>query len=323
MQKTISGKKCPKCSSFIKAGQAQCSVCGFDFEMKNEPAKEEPELPVTIKTGSNNIICPKCRTQNNPEFKFCKICKHPLQEVTLAKNKPAKKLRLNFNWLSAETGENFLKEEDFSNCRPYFDGCLQWEGYTFCAFKKKYKFEILVRKTGASSHSLLYKKCSHVYIEISGNQIFLGAVKMKLMGDMNPQTEQQTMVNSDKTLFVGPGESLHDNPAQKGLPRLKICEMSLKKDTVELKKRTLLGRDFLARHTDLDHEVMRKNGISNEHVYLTPLQGSRWLIEPLPNKSIFVEINEEPVVLHKDDILRLAADHQVGEFKINVMETLG
>lgn len=321
IQKTIRGKKCPKCASFIKADQPKCSVCGFDFETQDEGAKEETELPVTIKTGGNYIACPKCQTRNNPDFKFCKICKHPLGEYTLGIKKPVKKLLLNFDWLSTEKDGNLGKEEVFSDFLPYFDGCLQWQGYAFCVFKKKNKFEILCRKTDASSSALLYRKCAYPHIEVSGNDLFLGAIKIKLMGDVNSHEEQQTVVSSDKTLFVGPGQGPGENPEKKGLPRLSVCDMDLKTDTVEIAGKILLGRDFLSKNTDLDYELMRKNGVSNDHVYLTPLQGSRWLIDPLPDKTFFSEICEEPVILYKEDILRFVSDHHVGEFKIAVKES--
>lgn len=321
IQKTISGKKCPKCASFIKADQPKCSVCGFEFGTQDEGKKEETELPVTIKTGGNYVACPKCQTRNNPDFKFCKICKHPLSEYTLGIDKPVKKLLLNFDWLSTERDGHPPKEDVFKDFLPYFDGCLQWQGYAFCAYKKKNKFGILCRKTDPSTSALLYRKCAYPQLEMSGNVFFLGAIKIKLMGDVNSREEQQAVVSSEKTLFVGPGRGPGENSEKKGLPRLEICDMDLKTGTVEIGGKILLGRDFLTKHTDLDNELMRQNGVSNEHAYLTPLPGSKWLIDPLPGKTFFTEICEEPVVLYKEDIVRFAADHHVGECRITVKET--
>jgi rubredoxin len=320
MQKTIRGKKCPQCSSFIKADQDKCNVCGFVFETEEGP-ENEPELPVTIKTGSNSIVCPKCKTDNNPEFKFCKICKHPLKEVTQDEIKPGKKLRLTFDWLKSDLKEYFENELDFNDFPPYFDGCLLWEGYAFCVYQNKKEFEILARKIDTSAAALLYKKCPAANILSSGQDFFLGAVKIKLLGDINSQKELKTMVSSDKTVFVGPGESLDDHSVNTGLPRLIILDMDLKEDTIEINGKTLLGRDSLGKNTDLDFEVMRKSGVSNEHVYLTPLPGSKWLIEPLPNKPIFSEICQEPVILHNGEMLRFVSGHQVGEFKIGIKKT--
>lgn len=320
IEKTIRGKKCPQCSSFIKADQDTCSECGFKFEIKNE-TEHETELPATIKTDSNTIACPKCKTKNSVEFKFCKICKHPLKEVTLNKIKLEKKLRLRFEWLRTDAEELLEKEQDFNEFLPYFDGCLQWQGYAFCVYKNVNKFEILSRRIDASIGSILYKKYSDSTIETSGKEFFLGAVKIKILGDINAQKELKTIVSSDKTIFAGPGESLNDKSAKTGLPRLKICDMDLKEDTIEIGEKILFGRDFLSGHTDLDYEVLRKSGVSNEHVYLAPIQGAKWLIEPLANKPIFTEISEAPIILYNGDILRLVSSRHVGEFKIRIEET--
>lgn len=320
MQKTIRGKKCPQCSSFIKADQDKCNVCGFVFAAQEGP-EDEKELPVTIKTDSNSIVCPKCKTDNNPEFKFCKICKHPLKEDALDEIKPGKKFRLTCDWLKADLEEFYENEQYFNDFPPYFDGCLQWEGYAFCVYRNKREFEILARKIDPSSTVLLYKKCPAANIISSGEDFFMGAVKIKLLGDISSQTELKTMVSPVKTVFVGPGESIDDQSGKAGLPRLKILDRDLNEDTIEINGKTLVGRESLGKQTGLDYEVMRKSGVSNEHVYLTPLPGAKWLIEPLPNKPVFSEICQAPVILHNGEILRLVSDQHVGEFKIGIKKT--
>lgn len=320
MQKTIRGKKCPKCSSFIKADQDKCTVCGFEFDTNDEIVKET-ELPVTVKTEGDSIICPKCDTQNNAEFKFCKICKYPLKDAAFYKNKSGKKLQLRFEWLRNDVEEFLKKEQDFDDFLPYFDGCLVWQGYAFCVYKNGNRYEILSKKSDPDVDSILYKKYSQAFIEDSGKEFFLGAVKIKVLGDVNSRMEIKTIVSSDKTIFAGPGESLDDKSAKTGLPRLRILDMGLKEDMIEIGEKVLFGRDFLSRHTDLDYEVMRKSGVSNEHVYLTPIQGAKWLIEPLPDKPIFTEISAVPVILYNGDILRWVSSHFVGEFKITIKET--
>jgi len=318
IQKTIRGKKCPQCASFIKADQVKCSACGFDFETNDKPEQEETELPVTVLTDSGGIPCPKCKTINNAEFKFCKICKHPLKEVPLGKPGMTKKIQLTCEWLKPDTQKFFPDEQDFKEFPPYFDGCLQWQGYGFFVYKQKSKFEILCRKIDTTVDTILYKKCLDTTIAVSGKEFFLGAFKIKLMGDTDSRVEQQTVVSSDKTLFVGPGESRDDHSAKTGLPRLKICDLGLQSDTIEIGEKVLLGRDFLGKHTDLDFEIMRKSGVSNEHLFLTPLPGSGWLIEPLPGKSLFTEISEAAIILHPGDTLRLVSNDHVGEFKIGI-----
>ncbi|MCK5059298.1 MAG: hypothetical protein KAT34_21795 [Candidatus Aminicenantes bacterium] len=321
MQKTIRGKKCPQCASFIKADQAKCSVCGFDFDIKDKPKQEETELPVTVRTDSGGALCPKCKTINNAEFKFCKICKYPLQEDPFSQDKKTKKIRLTCAWLKPEARQILPDEQGFSDFLPYFDGCLQWQGYGFCVYKHKSKFEILCRKTGTTVDTVLYKKCLDTTIAASGKEFFIGAVKIKLMGDTDSRVEQQTVVSSDKTVFIGPGETQDDHSAKTGLPRLKICDPDLQPDTVEIGEKVLLGRNFLGKHTGLDYEVMRKNGVSSEHLFLTPLPGAGWLVEPLPEKPIFTEISEAAIILHPGDILRLVSKEYVGEFEIGIKES--
>ena len=321
MQKTISGKKCPQCASFVKAEEGKCSICGFDFETKEKPKQEETELPITVLTDSGGVHCPKCKTINDAEFKFCKICKHPLKEFPLDRNGTAKKIRLTCECLKSEAQQILPDEQDFSDFSPYFDGCLQWQGYGFCVYKQKSKSEILCRRINTSADTVIYKKCLNTTITVSGKEFFIGAVKIKLMGNTDPRLEQKTVISSSKTLFVGPGESQDDHSAKTGPPRLEVCDLALQSDTVEIGEKVLLGRDFLGKHTDLDYEVMRKNGISKEHLFLTPLPDTGWLIDLLPGKSVFTEINEAPIILFPGDTLRFVSKDHVGEFKIGIKES--
>lgn len=320
ISKTIKGKKCPQCSSFIKADQAKCNVCGFDFELENK-SENESEIAVTVKSESNTIVCPKCQTQNNPEFKFCKICKYPLKEMPPGRTGDTTKLQLRLEWLKTETDDFFEKELDFHKFLPYFDGCLQWQGYAFFAYKAMDNFEMLARKIEQTAEAKLYKKCQSADIETSGKEFFAGAVKIKLLGASDSDMEMQTVISSDKTVFVGPGEAADNTSAKTGTPRIRIINMGLEEDIIEIPGKTLIGRDFLAKQTTLAAETMRKSGISSEHFYLTPSPGARWLIEPLPDKPIFIEICAEPVALKSGDILRLVAGRHVGEFKIGIRET--
>ncbi len=318
--KTIKGKKCPQCSSFIKADQAKCNVCGFDFDVENK-SENESEIAVTVRSESNTITCPKCQTPNNPEFKFCKICKFPLKEMPPGKSGEAAKLQLRLEWLKTETDACFDKELDFHKFLPYFDGCLQWQGYAFFAYKTMGYFEMLARKTEQTGEAKLFKKCLYAAVETSGKEFFTGAVKIKLLGDSDSDMELQTVISSDKTVFVGPGEAADNASAKTGTPRIKIMNMGLAEDIIEIPGKTLIGRDFLAKQTKLAAETMRKSGISSEHFYLTPLPGAGWLIEPLPDKPIFIEICAAPVALKSGDILRLVAGRHVGECKIGIRET--
>ena len=51
---------------------------------------------------------------------------------------------------------------------------------------------------------------------------------------------------------------------------------------------------------------------------VTPIKGGKWLLEPSPEKPFYEEINEIPLILNENDIIRWVINNQFGEFKIMV-----
>jgi RNA polymerase subunit RPABC4/transcription elongation factor Spt4 len=82
-EKTMQGKKCPKCKSFVRDDSSGCSVCGFEWAKKTTGAQTEKveELPTAQPEKETSLpgsmACPKCGTENSSDFRYCKICKHP------------------------------------------------------------------------------------------------------------------------------------------------------------------------------------------------------------------------------------------------------
>jgi hypothetical protein len=323
-QKTIKGKRCPVCSSFMYDTDARCKVCGHVPAGKNVDTYGNPNIPASEK---GVIKCSKCGSVNSDDFKFCKICKHPLK--TEEKNRAipqegietigggSSEIFLNFEWSKVPPGFKEEKQLRFVNFSPFFDGYLQWKEYVFFVYRHLAKYEILIRKIKRSNESKLYKKCKNILIGKSGNEFYVGAVKLQLLGEAHQNEELKTIVKPTKTFFVGPGEEINGY-VKTGPPGLKVLNLSPEKEFIEIREKVLIGRSFLADQWEINEDTLRKNGISKEHMYITPLKDGDWLIEPVMDKPVFTEIGEIPQILEEGDILRCVSKDQVGEFKINI-----
>jgi RNA polymerase subunit RPABC4/transcription elongation factor Spt4 len=325
IHKTVKGKRCPVCSSFMEDRAVQCRVCGYKPGGKEDDPLGIPGIP----TGEKGVIkCSKCGSVNRNDFKFCKICKHPLKTEerdrvipqegieTISKGSSSE-LFLRFDWITVPPGYQEEKQLRFVNFSPFFDGYLQWKEYVFFVYRHLAQYEMLTRKIKRANESKLYKKCKNILIGKSGNEFYIGAVKLQLLGEAHEKEELKTIVKPTGTFFVGPGEEINGN-VKTGPPGLKVLNLSPGKEFIETREKVLIGRHFLADQWKINEDTLRKNGVSKEHMYITPLKDGDWLMEPIPGKPVFTEIGEIPQILEAGDTLRWVSTDRVGEFKIYI-----
>jgi hypothetical protein len=224
---------------------------------------------------------------------------------------------LNFEWSKVPPGFKEEKQLRFVSFSPFFDGYLQWKEYVFFVYRNLAHYEILIRKIKRANESKLYKKCENIFVGKSGNEFYLGAVKLQLLGGVHQNEELKTVAMPDKTFFIGPGEEINGY-MKTGPPGLKVLNLSTKKEFFETRERVLIGRHFLADQWEISEDILRKNGISKEHIYITHLKDGDWLMEPILDKPVFAEIGEIPQTLEEGDILRWVSKDRVGEFKIKI-----
>lgn len=68
---TFLGTRCPVCASPLKLGTSY-TVC----QPHQSTPPVDPRRPWEIQ-------CPHCQTINQEDYKFCKICKHPLEKTSV------------------------------------------------------------------------------------------------------------------------------------------------------------------------------------------------------------------------------------------------
>jgi hypothetical protein len=328
-EKTMQGKKCPKCQSFVRDDSFSCAVCGFEWAKKTtgvvadrveeqRPAQPDHEFPAT-----DTVTCPKCGTGNSGDFRYCKICKHPLQD---AMEGPAQKMgrgsgsQLSLNWKVRPSKDVSDVRLDLTGLQPFFIGYAVWNDHAFFVFSRGDGYQILVKKgnTGDSA-SMLYKKChGHVMME-SGREFYLGAVRFQIRGALSHEGADQTVMRSDKTVLRGPGEKQIPRFLS-GKPRLKILGLKPAHRDADITAATPVGRNFLVENFGLDDDELKQNGISKEHIRMTPYPNGKWLIECLADKPVFEEVSEIPLIVNPGDVLRWVDESRMGEFVIQVEE---
>ena len=310
--RTFRGKKCPKCSSFIRDDKSKCDVCGFAPEEKKNKEK----------IGIHPVICPRCNTENQPDFNFCKICKHPLEEKTViveekespilleqtkaAEHTPLSKIFLEFHWIEPPNKEdvNMLELMDF---QPFFNGYTRWDDHAFFVYQHFGVFEILLRKIESACKSVLYRRCNNRVMLKTGSVVCLGQIAFQL-------TEE--VPNSNKTIVIGPGSgATHANKSKRGL---RITNMTAERELVEIKEKCRIGRDWISQQFGLDREMLRMSGVSKEQIRITPLEHGRWQLEPMNSKNIYTAIDEAPVLLEEEETLRWVMGNQYGEFQLKI-----
>ena len=326
-EKTMQGKKCSKCHSFVGDDSSVCSVCGFEWGKKmsgTQVEKGESLHPRPQDTESQDldlIACPKCGTENSSDFKFCKICKHPLQGVAggiPGRIEQPDRLQLCLYWKVKPADDYTETRLSLNGLSPFFIGYGCWEDYAFFVYPSPDGHQILVKKADIGSSSTLFRKCPHTFMVESGREFYLGAVRFQVLGDLRAEDEDKTVMKSDKTVLRGPGEKqVHHFLA--GNPRIKIKNLESEHDSAEILEATSVGRDFVAELSGLEEEELRNSGISKEHIRITPFIGGKWLLEPQMDKPVFEEINEIPLLLKTDDTLRWVGENQMGEFEIHVV----
>jgi hypothetical protein len=326
-EKTIQGKKCPKCQSFVMEGSKACPVCGFNWEEGGEEAGDVKDVDFKIGSPEGHlsspasVTCPKCGTDNSPDFRFCKICKHPLQAVADSPGTPdrAPRFQVRLKWtLRPEEGMSDIYL-DLEEMKPYFTGNAGWNDHVFLVYSCGSGHQILARRNQVGdSSSILFKRSKGLVLADSGQKFYMGAVGFQLLGDPSHKDEVKTVMRSDKTVLRGPGEEKVPRFLN-GAPRIKIVNLNPEAGDAEITESTMVGRGLLAEHCGLDEDELRLNGISKDHFRLTPYPQGKWLVEPVPGKPLFEEISEIPVRLISGDTLRWVSDNQVGEFEIHII----
>jgi hypothetical protein len=334
-EKTIQGKPCPKCFSFVPAGAEKCGVCDFVLSGNEEKTipeynKPDPARSVTSKITSDAVItCSKCGTENHQDFRFCKICKHPLKDDQVMAVKRdespikdvAEKKQINqylyLDWITKpeqQTVEDTLSLRDFL---PYFHGYSEWQGYIFLIYQKHNMPEILIKKIKDSSFSHFYKKCSQITLIESGKIFFLGSKKFQLLGDLKENEDVKTVIKSDKTIIKGPEDS-KQNLSLKGRARLKILNQETSTPYFDIEQKTIIGTNEIADSFKINKEELGNAGISKKHVIITPLRNGKWLLEPFKDQAFYEEINEIPLTVAEHDVIRWIKNDQIGEFKLKI-----
>ncbi|MCK4836939.1 MAG: hypothetical protein KAT17_09885, partial [Candidatus Aminicenantes bacterium] len=222
---------------------------------------------------------------------------------------------LAIEWINAPEKSKTESSLSLTQFTPYFSGYTRWKDYGFFVNKLQEGYEILVKKLPVPSSSTMFKQCEGIFILESGCEFYLGAVKFQLLGDFLEDKDHKTVVKSNKTILKGPGERRRQHFFE-GQPRLKIDRITSKREFVEINEKFRLGRPQIAELFGANEDELRQNGISKEHITLTPFMGGQWILEPLPAKPVFVEINESPVILQPGKTIRWVSDDQVEEFQL-------
>jgi hypothetical protein len=310
---TFRGKRCPKCSSFIKDDKSKCEICGFAPEEKK---KDE-------QVGIHPVICPRCNAENQADFNFCKICKHPLEvktviagdkepsisfeETKTTEHTPLSKIILEFQWAITppdQVGENMIRLIDF---HPLFTGYGKWKNYAFFVYGYSNSYEVLVRRINEMDQSMLYHRCENIVLLKSGSVFCLGQLDFQLTENVN---------HSNKTAVIGPGSvPHHTNKSKRGL---RITNMSAEKEFVEINEKCRMGRDWISQQFGLDREMLRMSGVSKEQIRITPLEHGKWQLEPMNSKNIYLAIDEVPVLVEEGEALRWVSRNQYGEFQLKI-----
>jgi hypothetical protein len=334
-EKTIQGKKCPKCFSFVKDSLTACPVCGHGMNQKvpqdqetllENQQKEIPTIPVgKIAPFGNTILCSKCGTENATDFKFCKICKHPLTEQSekflTDTHKPAN-IYISIEWIRHPDKKKAESSLPLRELAPVFSGITRWKDYGFFVYRMQERYEILVKKLTSASGSILFKKCSEIFILESGREFYLGAIKFQLLGDFSDDTDNKTVVKSDKTILKGPGEKPKPHFFE-GKPRIKIERLNSKRELVEISDTFKMGRSQIAEFFGVQEDELRQSGISKEHIIVTPYRGGQWLLNPLPDKPVFLEIKDTPVVIRQGETIRWVSDGHLEECELFIHKVGG
>ena len=326
-EKTMQGKKCPQCHSFVRDDSSTCSVCGFELRKKMSSTQvEKGEIlhhrPQDTESQDLDLIaCPKCGTENSKDFRFCKICKHPLQDVAggiPGKTEQTDRLQLCLYWKVKPADDYTETRLSLNGLSPFFIGYGCWQDHAFFVYPSPDGHQILVKKADIESSSTLFRKCPHTFMVESGREFYLGAVRFQVLGDLGAADEDKTVMKSDKTVLRGPGEKqVHHFLA--GKSRIKIKNLKSEHDSAEIKEATPVGRNFVAEFSGLGEEELRNSGISKDHIRITPFIGGKWLLEPRMDKPVFEEINEIPLLLKTGDTLRWVCENKMGEFEIHVV----
>lgn len=328
--KTIQGKKCPNCFSFVKDGLDTCPVCGNkmvdrlkkkrETQVENDD-KMKPTIPAErTQSPGDAIRCSKCGTENALDARFCKICKHPLgesQEFPPAETVKPAGIAIAVQWLGEPGKEKQRTSLALEQSVPGFRGFTRWKGYGFFVFKIRGTHDILVKRTGASGDATLFKKCRDIFVLKSGCGFYLGAVKFQLLGDFQEEANSKTVIKSNKTILKGPGEKSQPRFLE-GRPRLRIEGISSTREVIEISDTCTLGRSRIAELFGANEDELRQSGVSKEHIAITPYQGGRWLLDPFPDKPVFIEIHEAPVVIPQGDVLRWVLEGQLRECQLFV-----
>jgi uncharacterized OB-fold protein len=336
MAKTITGKKCPECGSFVPTAEKQCQVCS------KEPAREKIQTQL-LPTGAEPVPvkCPKCRQECTPGAPFCLHCGSALGQgdtratkeysrkealLTATESRSRKRRFIRFDWVKMTPGYTMLNSLDLDADIALFDGYVQWEGYGFFLYQNRKKNEILIRKIDPQAAVKLFRKCEKATLVEPRTEIYIGAMGVEVIGSApkrNQKNESATIANL--THYVGPGEKRRSDDSS-ATPAsvfdsalIRFLDAASGVPHIEIREKTLIGRSFLAGKLNMKEDVLRDLGISQEHVHLTAGE-EQWLVEPVNRKPVYIEIKETPVIAREGEVFRWMFADCFGEFKLRVVE---
>lgn len=326
MEKTVLGKKCLKCASFLKENEVVCKICGFNngveekIESKLKKTQYSKELP-------NILPCPKCTAKNNLEYAFCINCGFQLKESKDIPSRTKRRSEISFKnnsenltislkWKKA----NFDLDSETSTFTAQvfkpFNGFLEWKDFFFFIYQNKGFYETIIKKKDTISTSKLFLTTNHPVIFERGMVFFIGNIQCKLSG--TTFSDKTVLRDLNKTYAIGPGEVDSLN----GQVGIEILNKEGKGQKVNISDRTLIGRDFLIDNYKYSKEQLRISGVSERHLFVTPFKNGRWLIEPLKNKFFYREILKIPLRIIDTDLIRWVDKDRMGEFFIRIEENL-
>jgi hypothetical protein len=228
--------------------------------------------------------------------------------------------QLRLNWKVKPSKDISDVRLELTGLRPFFIGYADWNDHAFFVFSTGDGYQILVKRGNAGdSGSTLYKKCYGPVMMESGREFYLGAVRFQIRGTLSHGGTDQTVLRSDKTVLRGPGEKQVPRFLA-GKSRLKMLSLKPAHRYADITVATPVGRKFLVENFGLDDDELKQNGISKEHIRMTPYPNGNWLIECLPDKPVFEEVNEIPLIVSPGDVLRWVDENRMGEFEIQVDE---
>jgi hypothetical protein len=333
---------CSACHAFVSGRLRFCPLCHTALHSGDETI----DYHYLTKSSLLKILmipCPTCGSLNNRDFRYCKICRTPLPPRAsaepetdaacltgstsgLADSAPSlpSGRHLSLGWSKRSPGFSFLDTLQLD--RPAACDQLaaaQWEGHTFLVSGRADISRNLIFRHDREATTHLSVLIDSARLIPGGTRFYIGALYAE--AQIAPAVCPPARDNTTGPLDTGPGELIRPTPPPGAKPvyagptGVTLCETgNTICQFISLHGRTLLGRQLITEATGHSDESLRQMGVSKEHIWITPLAGGRLLVEPIPGKTVFVEIGPVPVEIAPGSLLRLICGERFGEFVMTV-----